>query len=482
MFSNCSNLKYLDLSNFDFSNITYMSNMFYNCTNLEFLNFNNTIIKYDTFDKQIFDDLSINFALCTSNEQLMNIDKENCTIIECGEIWRKSKKKLFNDSCYDNCSSISLYEYDYKCNETCPSNTYNNNYICEPCDNNCLSCLNLSYCYTCKEGYHLLFINKSYSYCDISNKGFYYDNSESNYYQCYSTCKTCKEKGDNSKHNCLKYKNEYPIKEIFLNYKNCYNYYNNTKANKIDKSIQNLKFNLFNDFNSSIVGKKINYENEDKNILIELINTYDEKNKDINNETTIDLGDCENILKTENNISNDSILYILKIEVNQTGMKIPKIEYEIYVPSNDSNLIKLDLSVCKETRVELTIPVYINDDIKKYNQSSNYYNDICSKTTSKYGTDICIKDRQNEFIDYNMTLCEENCYLIEYKKETGKVKCSCPIKLNLPIIEDIEIDKYQLLKSFKEINNFANIKLMKCINGVLKLKELKNNFVFFIFL
>ena len=101
MFSNCSNLKYLDLSNFDFSNITYMSNMFYNCTNLEFLNFNNTIIKYDTFDKQIFDDLSINFALCTSNEQLMNIDKENCTIIECGEIWRKSKKKLFNDSCYD---------------------------------------------------------------------------------------------------------------------------------------------------------------------------------------------------------------------------------------------------------------------------------------------------------------------------------------------------------------------------------------------
>ena len=53
-------------------------------------------------------------------------------------------------------------------------------------------------------------------------------------------------------------------------------------------------------------------------------------------------------------------------------MKIPKIEYEIYVPSNDSNLIKLDLSVCKETRVELTIPVYINDDIEKYNQSSDY--------------------------------------------------------------------------------------------------------------
>ena len=51
----------------------------------------------------------------------------------------------------------------------------------------------------------------------------------------------------------------------------------------------------------------------------------------------------------------------------------------------------------------------------------------------------------------------------------------------MPIIEDIEIDKYQLLKSFKEINTFANIKLMKCINGVLKLKELKNNYGFFIF-
>ena len=284
MFSNCLNLKYLDLSNFDFSKITNMSYMFSNCSNLEYINLKNTTIKADSFDKQIFADISKNFVICTSNEHLKYFERPKCSIIECNEIWKKTRKKLFNDSCYDNCSSINLYEYDYKCYESCPENTYNNNYICEPYGNNCLSCLNLSYCYSCKESYYLLFINKSYSYFDKSYEGFYYDNIELNYYQCYSTCKTCNEKGDSSKHNCLKCKDEYLFEETFLYYKNCYYYNNNTKANKIDNLIRSLKFNLVNDSNPPTVGEKNNYENEDKNISIELINTYDEKNKDINNE------------------------------------------------------------------------------------------------------------------------------------------------------------------------------------------------------
>ena len=39
---------------------------------------------------------------------------------------------------------------------------------------------------------------------------------------------------------------------------------------------------------------------------------------------------------------------------------------------------------------------------------------MCSTTTSESGTDISLKDRKNEFINNNMSLCEENCDLIEY--------------------------------------------------------------------
>ena len=35
-----------------------------------------------------------------------------------------------------------------------------------------------------------------------------------------------------------------------------------------------------------------------------------------------------------------------------------------------------------------------------------------------------------------MTLCEEDCRLIDYNYETEKVKCSCDIKLSLPLFEE----------------------------------------------
>ena len=42
-------------------------------------------------------------------------------------------------------------------------------------------------------------------------------------------------------------------------------------------------------------------------------------------------------------------------------MKIPKIEYEVYYPLNNSNkLTKLDLSLCKDTKIEISIAVKIN--------------------------------------------------------------------------------------------------------------------------
>ena len=82
------------------------------------------------------------------------------------------------------------------------------------------------------------------------------------------------------------------------------------------------------------------------------------------------------------------------------------------------------MSKCNGQKVDITIPISIKDDIDKYNTSSDYYNNKCSKATSKKGTDINLNDRKNEFIDNNMTLCEEDCSLVDYNKTTEKVKCN----------------------------------------------------------
>ena len=186
----------------------------------------------------------------------------------------------------------------------------------------------------------------------------------------------------------------------------------------------------------------------------------------------MDLGECEYLLKKDYNISINDSLYILQIISEEEGMRIPKIEYEVYYPLYSSNnLTKLNLSSCKDTKIEISIAVKINDTLDKHNSSSGYYNNICYKTTSESGTDISLKDRRNEFVENNMTLCEENCELIDYNYEKGKAKCSCDVKLSIPENYDFKFDKKDFFKSFIDIKNIANINILKCYKDVLEGKN-----------
>ena len=149
----------------------------------------------------------------------------------------------------------------------------------------------------------------------------------------------------------------------------------------------------------------------------------------------------------------------------------------MYYPLYNNTLIKLNLSLCQHTKVEITIPVKLNDILDLYNISSAYYNDICYKTKSESGTDISLKNRRDNYIKNNMSLCEENCELIEYNYTEEKVKCSCDIKLWINY--DNKFNKEELYKNFKDIKN-NNI--LKCTKIVWKIKNLIKNYGFFILL
>ena len=81
-----------------------------------------------------------------------------------------------------------------------------------------------------------------------------------------------------------------------------------------------------------------------------------------------------------------------------------------------------------------------------------------------------------------MTLCEENCDLIDYNYSSKIAKCSCDIKIKIPLMEEIKFDKDKLEKSFTDIKNIGNFKVMKCIKYVLNKNSLKNNYGFYIFI
>ena len=139
-------------------------------------------------------------------------------------------------------------------------------------------------------------------------------------------------------------KDNYPIIKIINENKNCY------KEN-LNVSIGKNITNLLNQFDKSFIDNGNNIEIKEGNIIYTLTNTENQKKSFENkNETSINLGMCENEIKTHYNISKNSFLYIFKKDIFINGMKIPKIEYEVYFPFNNETLTKLNLTICKDIK------------------------------------------------------------------------------------------------------------------------------------
>jgi len=223
------------------------------------------------------------------------------------------------------------------------------------------------------------------------------------------------------------------------------------------------------------------YRFAEQGLLMSFTTTNSEKEKKIKNDTTIILGQCEDKLKEFYNITKENPLYILKMEIEQKFLNIPKIEYDVYYPFNNSKMENLNLSICVNTKIEISIPVNISEDeIEIYNPKSDYYNDICSRTTSDNGTDITPKDRREQFFCKNMSLCEDNCEFKDYDYDNRNAICECGVKTFISFIDEIKVDKNNLMKNFKEVKKFINIKIVKCYKMVFEKENLIKNYGFFI--
>ena len=55
-----------------------------------------------------------------------------------------------------------------------------------------------------------------------------------------------------------------------------------------------------------------------------------------------------------------------KIDILQEGMKIPKVEYDVYSKLSGLNLEKLNLSICSECQISLLNPSIIKKNLDIY--------------------------------------------------------------------------------------------------------------------
>ena len=530
MFYDCTKLEYINLNNFVENNLNEVVGMFHN------VYMNVVVCMGDiSIQSKILSALG-NLKKCYAIDCKDDFDSKNNKLNnndnECNKKCDKSSQYPYeyNGKCKAKCKKGFLYDdYNNKLNICkceldecllCPKEALDRG-LCSKCNND----------YYPKEN-DPLNINE-YKKCYEDPEGFYLDNNL--YKRCYHTCKKCVTLGNNMAHNCIECNKNFPIKitNTNTNYNNCYekcifyyyfdnnnNYHctlNSTCPNEYPKLNESkkecIKYNKENILKDLVTKEKNETEKMTKEEEIEYFNNVKEKVEKIltegydtsnidnkqdeiinigkmtltistpenqknninSNMTSIDLGDCEALLRDEYNISINDSIYIAKIDIEQDGLQIPKVEYNIFSKLFGTNLIQLNLTVCSNSKILIYAPFKLNGNSDKYNKSSGYYNDICYTTTSEDGTDITLKDRKKHFIEGNNIVCQENCEFSKYNSNSMKAECTCKIKESSSSKIYININKTKLFEDFKDIKNFVNFKILYCYKKLFNLKGMKYN-------
>jgi len=291
------------------------------------------------------------------------------------------------------------------------------------CHQNCYSCYRKSisdnelFCVICKESFY--FIENTYN-CYKDPLGYYLNSEKQVYSKCHSNCTKCSKGPISGNMNCDECKEEFnlEIDEDDNSIRNCYICHNsfyyiyNEEINKKERiclkdnefcpdikpyeiiatkecnltcSYENLINLVCKPSNTKIVADQM------KNILEAQIITNNEMVESILNDTfeditidgynstyqisttknqkinidnndgisTIDLNECEKILKNSLNLSDNISLILLKEDLILNISSLTQVEYEVYDPLSRT---KLNLDECKGITITINAPIEIDED------------------------------------------------------------------------------------------------------------------------
>ena len=319
---------------------------------------------------------------------------------------------------------------------------------------------------------------------DAPSITLFYDNSEYNSNNFYNnldkwTFKTGNNKGSNyidyTVYNSLNYQSQKCEIDLVIG--------ESTKdINQILRVINQLKNNFIeNAQNNTYVVKSY--------FIVQVYNTSNASLEIVsknNNLSEIYLNNCEKILREIYNIPDNEVLLIIRVDVQREDTTSYQVEYEIY----SENLTELNLSYCKNENIIVKLPHSINETLlnkcKKlnnlgydiFNSNDSFYNNICTKFTSEYNTDMTINDRRKYYYIYNELLCEENCNYVFYNCSNMKVTCDCPIKTT--ISSHLNYISNYIGKTLNKTEKYTNVKVFKCFK--IGFENLKKNAGFYILL
>ena len=192
----------------------------------------------------------------------------------------------------------------------------------------------------------------------------------------------------------------------------------------------------------------------------------------IEKKSMLNIWKCEKLIRNYYNISENETLYMFRLDISFNELYIPIVEYEIY---SEEKKIKLDLNYCKSIIINQINNINITENnLQKHLSSSELYNDKCYSYENE-GTDLILKDRRKEYIEKNLSLCENNCYNDIYDSDSKTIICTCNIKTRSRLYSDIRDDLFKLMINFKDIKDIININVIKCWNLLFNKNGIRNN-------
>lgn len=252
----------------------------------------------------------------------------------------------------------------------------------------------------------------------------------------------------------------------------------NSKAN-INENIKDY----FNQNSSNIITQG--------DTTIEFIDTSKESNSSNNSDiSSIDLGDCETVLRKHYEIPHDESLLIMKIDkkLNNTHLTY-NVNYSVY----NSEGKQLDLSVCTEAPITIKFPIkesaleemseakrLFDQGINVNNINDPFFNNICFPFTSSNRIDIPLSDIKKDMYKNNTgLLCQKGCSYqgIDYNRNI--VECSCSTMNETSeneSISSLEKTVSLIAKEFFDILLNSNIGVVTCYQLVFDVSIIKDNF------
>jgi hypothetical protein len=347
MFKDCNSLISLDLSFFNYQSVININDIFSGCNSLSFLNLSNSCFSDTISIKDILNVTPQNLIVCLEEKYLEILEQiDKCITYYCDNNW-KNIKKYINDG-NNHCNLLcekNLYQYNEKCFEKCPNNTV-------PKVNMCIENEN-TYSNIISENNNENSINNSVSnnINKIYNSNYksditiiYRENSD------YQTNILSDKLSDYPIYAKNEFKSNYiktsilKINEIKITHitntnseylRNSIDMNNSTdfllnKSISFEISYEDKYFiNLFHSGKIKLLLTNIDNENFMKQINNKKYYISKLSNQEKHNNSIIDIGNCSDLLKVENQINDIEELVLAKIETKFEGINIPIIEYEV---------------------------------------------------------------------------------------------------------------------------------------------------------